>query len=64
MEAAFLWRKARVHLRATLDQRKHRGIEQQDSKLDQKGLHYRNPERFKTNFFFHLGGLNLYPSLQ
>ena len=40
------------------------GLNNKIQSLVQKAYGYRNPERFKTDIFFHLGGLNLYPSPQ
>jgi transposase len=40
------------------------GLNNKIQSLVKKACGYRNPERFKTDIFFHLGGLNLYPSPQ
>ena len=40
------------------------GLNNKIQSLVKKAYGYRNRERFKTDIFFHLGGLNLYPSPQ
>ena len=40
------------------------GLNNKIQGLVKKAYGYRNPERFKTDIFFHLGGLNLYPAPQ
>jgi transposase len=37
------------------------GLNHKIQGLIKKAYGYRNQERFKTDVFFHLGGLNLYP---
>ena len=41
-----------------------KGLNNKIQSLVKKACGYRNPERFKTDIFFHLGGLNRYPSPQ
>ena len=40
------------------------GLNHKIQSLVKQACGYRNPERFKTDIFSHLGGLNLYPSAQ
>jgi transposase len=38
------------------------GLNNKIQSLVKQAYRYRNPERFKTDIFFHLGGLSLYPA--